>query len=170
MRCEEICPETAISFRMGQGLTETLVKTPDSTRRGILLAVGSGLITSALVRTGIYQPAALGRERPLRDAELIRPPGALPEPEFLTRCVRCGECMKACPTNTLQPIWLRAGLEGIFTPVVIPRLAACAVGCTACGKVCPTGAIRNLSLVEKNHAKLGTAWIAREVLPCVGTG
>ncbi len=70
--------------------------------------------------------------------------------------------MKACPTNTLQPIWLMAGLEGIFTPVVMPRLAACAVGCTACGKVCPTGAIRSLSLVEKNHAKLGTAWIARE--------
>jgi MauM/NapG family ferredoxin protein len=162
LQCVGTCPVSAISFRAGGPRAETAIPRPDFARRGILLAAGSGLITSALVRTGMYQPAALGRERPLRVAELIRPPGALPEPEFLTRCVRCGECMKVCPTNTLQPIWLEAGLEGIFSPVVVPRLAACAVGCTACGTVCPTEAIRELTLVEKNHAKLGTAWIARE--------
>jgi MauM/NapG family ferredoxin protein len=95
-------------------------------------------------------------------ADLIRPPGALPEADFLTRCIRCGECMKACPTNTLQPVWFKAGLEGLFSPVMIPRLAACAVQCNVCGKVCPTGAIRDLLLVEKNHAKVGTAWIVRQ--------
>ena len=162
LKCVSSCPVSAISFRAGDAASAPQETQTDSSRRGMLLAIGSGLLTSALVRTGIYQPAALGRERPLRDGELIRPPGALPEPEFLTRCVRCGECMKACPTNTLQPIWLKAGLEGIFSPVLTPRLAACAVDCTACGHVCPTGAIRRLPLVEKNHAKLGTAWIARE--------
>jgi MauM/NapG family ferredoxin protein len=162
LQCVSTCPVSAISFRTSGAASPAHESATDTSRRGILLAVGSGLIASALVRTSIYQPAALGRERPLRDGELIRPPGSLPEPEFLTRCVRCGECMKACPTNTLQPIWLKAGLEGIFSPVLIPRLAACAVDCTACGSVCPTGAIRELPLVEKNHAKLGTAWIARE--------
>ena len=96
------------------------------------------------------------------DPELIRPPGALPEADFLTRCVRCGECMKACATNTLQPVWLKAGLEGIFSPVMVPRLAACAVNCNVCGQVCPTGAIRDISVIEKKHAKVGTAWIARQ--------
>jgi MauM/NapG family ferredoxin protein len=103
-----------------------------------------------------------GKERGLVDAELIRPPGAFPEADFLTRCVRCGECMKACATNTLQPVWLKAGLEGIFSPVIVPRLAACAVNCNVCGQVCPTGAIRNLSILEKKYAKVGTAWIARQ--------
>jgi len=70
--------------------------------------------------------------------------------------------MKACPTNTLQPVWLKAGLEGIFSPVSVPRLAACAVNCNVCGQVCPTGAIRDISLIEKKHAKVGTAWIARQ--------
>lgn len=162
LQCVSRCPVSAISFQTGSAGSPVPVTDTDSSRRGVLLAVGSGLVTSALVRTGIHQPAALGRERPLRDGELIRPPGSLPEPEFLTRCVRCGECMKACPTNTLQPIWLKAGLEGIFSPVLVPRLAACAIDCTACGSVCPTGAIRALPLVEKNHAKLGTAWIEHE--------
>ena len=70
--------------------------------------------------------------------------------------------MKACATNTLQPVWLASGIEGLFTPVMKPRLAACATDCNMCGKVCPTGAIRSLSLTEKRHAKVGTAWIVRQ--------
>ncbi len=70
--------------------------------------------------------------------------------------------MKACPTNTLQPIWFKAGLEGIFSPVIVPRVGACAVDCNVCGKVCPTGAIRDIPLAEKKQAKVGTAWIVRQ--------
>ncbi len=135
---------------------------PDLTRRGIVLAMGSGLFSAGLLRTGINQATPRGKERGLIDPELIRPPGALPEADFLTRCVRCGECMKACATNTLQPVWLKAGLEGLFSPVMVPRLAACAVNCNVCGQVCPTGAIRDVSVIEKKHVKVGTAWIARQ--------
>jgi len=69
--------------------------------------------------------------------------------------------MKACPTNTLQPVWLEAGWEGLFSPAMVPRLAACGIECNVCGSVCPTGAIRKLPLIEKQHAKVGTAWIDR---------
>jgi MauM/NapG family ferredoxin protein len=162
LRCAEVCPVSAVSFTSGHVPGQVPVERPDPTRRGMLLAVGSGLAVSGLLRTGVYNPGPQGREKPYRNGELIRPPGSIPEPDFLTKCVRCGECMKACPTNTLQPTWFKAGLEGVFSPVMVPRLAACAVGCSACGQVCPTGAIRNLPLMEKNHAKVGTAWIARE--------
>ncbi|MBI4962601.1 MAG: 4Fe-4S binding protein [Desulfomonile tiedjei] len=161
LRCVEVCPESAVRFS-GIRRSGEVPRTVDLTRRGILLGMGSGLLTAGLFRTSISQPRALGTERVLVPEDLIRPPGALPEPDFLTRCIRCGECMKACPTNTLQPVWLKAGLEGLFSPVMIPRLAACAVHCNVCGKVCPTGAIRDLLLVEKNHAKVGTAWIVRQ--------
>jgi len=162
LRCVEVCPQSAVSFGVAGLHNSSAIKGPDLTRRGIVLALGTGFVTAGVLRTGVHQPRPRTRERPLLNGELIRPPGALPEPDFLARCVRCGECMKACPTNTLQPVWLEAGLEGIFTPVMLPRLAACAVNCTACGKVCPTGAIRELTLVEKNHAKVGTAWINRQ--------
>ncbi|MCX5862506.1 MAG: 4Fe-4S binding protein [Deltaproteobacteria bacterium] len=162
LRCREICPQCAISFSASGKADSLFSSAYDPTRRGILWSFFSGLITAGLLKTSISQPRPLDKERAFTDGELIRPPGALPEPEFLTKCVRCGECMRACATNTLQPVWLKAGLEGLFTPVMVPRLAACAVDCNACGKVCPTGAIRDISLIEKNHAKVGTAWIARE--------
>lgn len=160
MQCKIICPQHAISF----SLTPPAPQAPPAlnlSRRGLLWPLLAGLFSAGLLRTNIAQQRSGSKERPLREAELIRPPGALPEPEFLARCVRCGECMKACPTNTLQPVWLKAGLEGIFSPVITPRLAACGINCNVCGKVCPTGAIRSLSLIEKNYAKVGTAWIER---------
>lgn len=162
LHCQQICPEGSISFGPGGGSVRDSPASPDPTRRGIIVALGTGLLTAGLLRTGINQPRALAKEMALVDPELIRPPGAMPEPDFLARCVRCGECMKVCPTNTLQPVWFKAGLEGIFSPVVKPRLAACAANCNACGKVCPTGAIRDLPLEEKQHAKVGTAWINRQ--------
>ncbi|HMK34589.1 MAG TPA: 4Fe-4S binding protein [Desulfomonilaceae bacterium] len=161
MRCKEICPESAIAFSRTTVVPDETLRAPDPTRRGILLGIGSGLFSAGLLQTSVDQPNTLRRERTLVDPELIRPPGAVLEPDFLNRCIRCGECMKACPTNTLQPVWLKAGLEGIFSPVVIPRLAGCATNCNVCGQVCPTGAIRNLPLIEKNHAKIGTASVIR---------
>jgi len=88
---------------------------------------------------------------------LIRPPGALAEREFLQRCTACGLCMKVCPTGGLQPSLTEAGLEGLWTPVLVPRLGYCEYDCTLCGQVCPTGAIEPLSLEEKHSRKIGLA-------------
>jgi len=162
LRCVEICHESAVSFSVGARAGAGVTAGVDFTRRKLVLAAGSGLITAGLFRVGVHQPRDVAGRRGLTDATLIRPPGALPEPEFLAGCVRCGECMVACPTNGLQPVWLKAGLEGLFGPVLVSRIGACALNCRACGQVCPTGAVRDLPLHEKQHAKIGTAWIVRQ--------
>ena len=54
--------------------------------------------------------------------------------------------MKVCPTSGLQPALAEAGLEGIWTPILKPRLGYCDYGCNACGQVCPSGAIPPLPL------------------------
>ena len=89
---------------------------------------------------------ALGKSR---DERLIRPPGALDETDFLSRCIRCGECMKVCPNNSLQPAFAEAGLEGIWTPTLTPRIGYCEPSCVLCSEVCPTGAIWKISPQEK---------------------
>jgi ferredoxin len=94
-----------------------------------------------------------------RNAALVRPPGSLEEKEFLKRCVKCGECMKVCITNGLQPTLLEAGLEGIWSPLLVPRIGYCEYRCTLCGQVCPTGAIKRLTLPEKAKTKIGLAMI-----------
>lgn len=88
---------------------------------------------------------------------LIRPPGSRTEPDFLDRCVQCGICMKACPTNALQPAFLQAGLAGIWSPVLVPRIGYCEFECNLCGQVCPTAAIEPLPLDEKKKIKIGLA-------------
>ncbi|MBW1713005.1 MAG: 4Fe-4S dicluster domain-containing protein [Deltaproteobacteria bacterium] len=92
---------------------------------------------------------------------LLRPPGALPEPSFLSQCVRCGECMAVCPRNALQPVWLEAGWLGLFSPALVPRRGYCDPDCNLCGQVCPVGAIRALVLTERRWARPGLAAINR---------
>jgi MauM/NapG family ferredoxin protein len=92
---------------------------------------------------------------------LIRPPGAVPEDQFLSQCIACGACMKACPTNALQPCVPSDGFGRLFTPRVVPRIGGCEEKCHLCGYVCPTGAIRKLPLEEKRYVKIGTAVIDR---------
>jgi len=154
--CVSVCPDDAITFPIArQPIPGGEYSRIDLSRRGFLSSVAGGVGLGFLVR---HTPAvALQGKR-----QLIRPPGALPETEFLRTCVRCGECMKSCVTNTLQPCVMDAGLEGVWTPKMELRFAACEQNCNLCGRVCPTQAIRSLSLDEKNHAKVGTAILKKE--------
>jgi ferredoxin len=101
----------------------------------------------------------LGESSVRPNPALIRPPGARPEEEFLQLCVRCGECMKVCLTGGLQPTLLEAGLEGLWSPRLVPRMGYCEYNCTLCGQVCPTQAIRRLLPDEKKKLRIGLAVI-----------
>jgi MauM/NapG family ferredoxin protein len=131
----------------------------DVTRRALIGAGFAGIVTAAINLSNLHHLHGGENPRALQASRLIRPPGALPEPEFQQHCVRCGECAKACPTNTLQPVWFEAGLSGLWSPKITPRLGGCEQGCTICGQVCPTEALRTLDLEEKKYAKVGTARI-----------
>ncbi|MFH2120188.1 MAG: 4Fe-4S dicluster domain-containing protein [Pseudomonadota bacterium] len=152
--CARICPEKAISFPASSaGMGE--YSAVDVSRRGVFTSLAGGLTFGFL---SIQTPFTLLQGR----KELIRPPGAIPETEFLRTCIRCGECMKSCVTNTLQPCLWESGMTGLWTPKLEMRMAACEPNCNVCGKVCPTQAIRSLPLEEKTYAKIGTAVLRKE--------
>jgi formate hydrogenlyase subunit 6/NADH:ubiquinone oxidoreductase subunit I len=67
--------------------------------------------------------------------------------------------MRACPTGGLQPVLTEAGPEGLYTPRLVPKVGYCEYYCSLCTQVCPTGAIRKLTIEEKNKVKIGTAWV-----------
>jgi MauM/NapG family ferredoxin protein len=135
-----------LPWRKGPG-TEGI----DLSRRAALGAAVGGVAALSLMRANPQSRGA--RYHP----ELIRPPGALPEPEFLKRCTGCGLCMKICPTGALQPAVTEAGLEGLWTPRLVPRIGYCEYSCNLCGQVCPTGAIEPLTLAAKQQVKMGLA-------------
>jgi NAD-dependent dihydropyrimidine dehydrogenase PreA subunit len=101
----------------------------------------------------------------------VRPPGSVPEEQFLQLCIRCGECFRACPNDVLQPLGFQQGLEGLWTPQVVADWSGCEASCNNCGQVCPTGAIRPLPLEEKRVARIGWAVVNRNTcLPHAGRG
>ncbi|MFH2145970.1 MAG: 4Fe-4S binding protein [Candidatus Omnitrophota bacterium] len=115
---------------------------------------------------GITAVAIKARHKPgaiIKNAFVLRPPAALQEEKFLNRCVRCGNCMKVCPTNALQPVSFEAGFAGIWTPQLLPQIGYCEYNCNLCAKVCPTGAITDVGLERKKKLKLGLAKIDRRI-------
>jgi ferredoxin len=123
-------------------MTPTTTTGPNLERRRALAGVAAGAALLPVLRSSPGFAVA-------KDPRLIRPPGSLDEKSFLARCIRCGECMKVCPNNALQPGLLEAGLEGLWTPILVPRIGYCEPSCVLCGQVCPTGAIWEITPAEK---------------------
>ena len=119
------------------------------------------LIGSAAVGLAVAAVPGLGIRRRSKSRPFIRPPGSQAERDFLKRCLRCGACVQACPTNAIQPAVFQAGLEGMWTPVLVPLNGYCEYECFRCTQVCPTHAIARLTLEEKKRFKIGTAVIDR---------
>lgn len=155
LNCENACPEDVIEFKFLPGRERTKAK-PDTERRTALATAAAGFAAIPTLRS----TSAFG---PDFSPKRIRPPGALDEMEFLDRCIRCGECMKVCPNNAIQPAMLEGGVEGLWTPIMIPRIGYCEQSCVLCGQVCPTGAIRKFTEKERRGdgtppIKMGTAF------------
>ncbi len=153
MDCRAVCPQDAIEFSFAATTPSARVtdRDLDVTRRGLLSALGASLVALPFLRTSPAK-ASHGHWR------MLRPPGAMREETFLARCIRCGECMRACPQHALQPALLQFGLEALWTPVLTPRVGYCEYNCTLCVQVCPTGALEVLNQRAKQRFRMGTAF------------
>jgi len=97
-------------------------------------------VTTAIAAVGL----ALGRTKSASARPPLRPPGALPEAEFASRCARCFKCANACPNDCIRFHGLEAGLVDAFTPYVKPRDRGCVL-CGECAEACPTGALQTFA-------------------------
>ncbi|MFZ1199907.1 MAG: 4Fe-4S binding protein [Desulfobacterales bacterium] len=164
LNCLAECHHDLIGYRTTISAAGEIA-VPDITRRQFVLSAVSGLAAMPLLRLN-GQLAGNWNHR------LVRPPGAVAEAEFLARCIKCGQCMRVCPTNVIQPGGWQAGIEGLWTPVLDFRIGSsgCQYKCIACSNVCPTAALRPLSLEERlgrgqftalGPLRIGTAFVDR---------
>ena len=152
LNCTPVCNQGALRFEWAwPWRRQPAVQPVGLTRRAMLGSALGGLAWLGLMRA---TPQARGNTFHPR---LIRPPGARPEREFLQRCTGCGLCMRICPTGALQPAVGEAGLEGLWTPRLVPQIGYCDYECNLCGQVCPSQAIELLSVEAKQATKIGLA-------------
>jgi ferredoxin-type protein NapG len=72
-----------------------------------------------------------------RKDDIVRPPRARPEEEFLSLCLRCDKCRKACPWDLISPVPITESIISAGTP----ELHGYCRGCWQCIDACPTGAL-----------------------------
>ncbi len=125
------------------------------TRRDVMITLAGTVIALPLMKSGADAENS--------SVNLIRPPGAGSEDDFKGLCIRCGMCMKVCPTNGLHPVLFESGIDGAFTPKLIPRIGWCELNCNLCSQVCPTGALRKVEIDEREKLIIGTAYIIRDL-------
>lgn len=105
---------------------------------GAAIGVGFGLGFTSLHRTANAQL-------------LLRPPGALDEQDFLAACIRCGQCVEACPTDVLRLTDLEAG-RAAATPYFVAAENPCNLcqghDSMLCIDACPTAALTQLAFED----------------------
>lgn len=179
--CARVCPTGAInadlSYHKGECIMcgECVIRCPDAAthfvfgaRRPAPREEGAGITRRQFL--SFFLLTAAGSVVPpfpvaprKRKQRVLRPPAALEEDAFVNRCVRCGNCMKVCITNGLQPALLQVGPGAVWTPHLVPEIGYCEYNCTLCGSVCPTGAIPKLTVPEKKAARIGIAVIDHKI-------
>jgi len=142
LNCKESCKSSAIEFNFSYPKEKESI---DISRRRLIAGILAGTALAPFLKVIAGETI------------LLRPPGVKEQKNFMEKCARCGECMRVCPTNVIQPELFQHGLEGLYLPVMAPRIGYCKYTCNACGKVCPTGAIPKLALKAKQNFCIGTA-------------
>lgn len=180
--CTRICPTGSIDFKTRTVNNETCIKCfkclghcrqnalyyglkpsptlPFSPKRRQLLTGGILLLTfGAAVKGGIE----LSRLAAAKIKKAVLPAGAGKEEDFANRCLNCNLCVQNCPMKIIKP----ADAQTPFVHLDYQE-AFCDFDCRKCSEVCPSGAIKRLTLAEKQKTKIATAAVDENI--CVKCG
>jgi ferredoxin len=141
--CSQECPVDANFFTLKSPFPAfSLSRHPVSLERRTVLATAA----AAVVSTPILN---LSAGDPKSVKTLTRPPMSREEHDFLSSCIRCGECMKACPTGILKLAGLEHGIRALWSLVMVATEGPCLQDCNAYAQACPTYAIVKHAVEDK---------------------
>jgi len=133
----------------------------DLKRRLLIGRFLKGMVATAIISSPILAKAA----QFIPSLRFLRPPGVHDEDDFLSACIRCGQCAEVCPNNAIKFFGTDNGLKSIDTPYIVPREQACIL-CMKCGDVCPTGAIPKIERTQEaivSEVGMGKAQVNKDL-------
>lgn len=149
--CSQVCPVDANHFTYK-------LPFPAISKSQHPVSLNRRTLFSTVVGSIAFAPfLRLASGATLSAKKLLRPPMSREERDFLSSCIRCTECIKACPTGILKTAGIEHGLRAFWTPVMVPTEGYCKEGCNACSQACPTDAIMKYPIEQKYAFKSGTA-------------
>lgn len=180
--CAKSCPCGAIDFKNHTVINETCIRcfkclskcehsalyyglkkapeTPFNPARRELIKAG---LVLAIFGVAFKGGLTLSKKLAQKFKRLILPAGADNPQDFANRCLNCNLCVQNCPMKIIKP-------ATIDTPFVHLEYGNyyCRFDCHRCSSVCPSGAIKHLSLIQKQHTKIANAVINEDI--CIKCG
>lgn len=153
--CARLCPLGAFQDLLSR-LNRSISTAVARSQRFVHGETSAGLPRRAVLGAvvGVSLAAVVRRFR-ASTSPPIRPPGAVDEGRFAGLCVRCGNCMRACPTHIIQPDRGEHGIASLLTPTLDFSSDYCYKDCIQCTQVCPSGALAPLTMKQKQRTSIG---------------
>ncbi len=150
-KCISNCPKEAIHY--GIKPKEKIKYSPK--RRELITTASALIVLGIAIKSGIE----LGKNIIKKTKEIILPPGSVDTERMYNKCLNCNLCIKACPNKIL----VKSNKE--FEAVHIDYSKGenyCKYDCIECSKACPSGAIKKITLEEKQRTRIAMAVIDSE--------
>ncbi len=151
LKCLEVCPKGGIKFGIKEKQTEKF----NIKRREFVIGASALALFGAMVKTGL-----LIKDKVVQKfKDIILPPGAKDQERLKNTCYNCNMCVENCPNKII----VKANDK--FPTVHIDYSKGkgfCDSNCAKCAQVCPTGAIKRLTLEEKQKTRIAMAMIKED--------
>ncbi len=153
LKCLEVCPKSGMKFGIKpKEETKFSIK-----RRELITGVAAAAVFGAMIKAGLVIKDKIVE----KFKDVILPPGAESEERLANKCYNCNLCVANCPSKII----VKADDE--FPVVHLDYTKGCCdKNCNKCGQVCPTGAIKRLTLEEKQKTRIGMAMITDNCVKC----
>lgn len=154
-KCLSACRKSGLHY--GIKPRKRIAFNPD--RRRLLTGAAVLAVFAVAAKNGMN----LGKAVVQKMKQVILPAGSDNPEAFANRCLNCNLCVQNCPMKILKKA------NGDYPAVHIDyRDSFCDYDCHKCSEVCPSGAIKRLSLAEKQRTQIGLAVINEDI--CVKCG
>lgn len=155
LKCLSVCPKNAIKYgiKPKQGVKFSLK------RRQIIISGAALVVFGSMIKAGIELKDKIVEK--IKD--VILPPGAGDKERFVNKCLNCNLCVTNCPNKIIQKA--DKDYEAVHLDY---SKGFCKFDCHKCSQVCPSGAIKKITLEEKQKTRIAMAMIKENV--CTNCG